>query len=237
MDAQLRHIENWIFDLDNTLYPASCDLHSQMSARIGMFVARALELSADDAKKVQKDFFLHYGTTLSGMMAEHETDPYAYLEFVHDFPLTSLKAAPRLAKRIAELPGRRIIFTNADAPYAQRVLAELEMQDSFEQIVDIHTVNYLPKPEDNAYRTLLQRTGIDPQRSIFFEDQARNLAPAKRLGMTTVWVDGNTGFGQPSAMDDHIDYRTDNLAAWLDTVIDAQETSSVQDTGQCKDKL
>jgi len=237
MDAALQHIDNWIFDLDNTLYPASCNLHSHMGNRIGMFVAQALNVSADDARHVQKEFFLQYGTTLSGMMAEHKTDPYAYLEFVHDFPLISLQKAPRLAARMAKLPGRKIIFTNADAPYAQRVLAELEMQDSFEQIVDIHAINYLPKPDETAYRTLLQQTGIDPARSIFFEDQARNLAPAKQLGMTTVWVDGNIGFGQPLADDDHIDYRTDNLAAWLDTAIDALQINAVPTTAQCKDEL
>lgn len=225
MQETLSTIESWVFDLDNTLYPASCNLHSLMGARIGQYVAKTLKLDPEEAFAVQKQYFLEHGTTLSGMMARHDTDPYDYLEFVHDFPLDTLSDAPPLADKIAALPGRKIIFTNADAPYAKRVLDTLQIEHLFEDIVDIHRISYRPKPDGHAYQTLLRETGVDPASAIFFEDQARNLAPAKALGMATVWIDGNIGFGAPDAQDGHIDYRTDDLAAWLDNAI---ETLQIQ---------
>ncbi len=226
MQEKLSTIESWVFDLDNTLYPASCNLHSHMGTRIGQYVAKTLKLDPAEAFAVQKQYFVEHGTTLSGMMARHDTDPYDYLNFVHDFPLGTLSNAPPLAGKIAALPGRKLIFTNADGPYAQRVLDALEIGHLFEDIIDIHRMSYKPKPDAHAYQTLLRETGIEPARTIFFEDQARNLAPAKTLGMITVWIDSGIGFGAPDAQDKHIDYRTDDLAAWLDNAIEALEIQS-----------
>lgn len=225
MQQRLSEIESWVFDLDNTLYPARCDLHALMSARIGEYVAKTLDLDVQQARAVQKEYFYAHGTTLSGMMARHDTDPYDYLKFVHDFPLDTLSHAPALAEKIAALPGRKIIFTNADAPYARRILDALGLTHLFPDIIDIHRMSYQPKPHQMAYDILLRETGIDPARSIFFEDQARNLAPAKAMGMATVWVDGDLDFGAADAQENHIDYRTDDLAAWLDTAI---ETLQIQ---------
>lgn len=222
---QLAHIENWIFDLDNTLYPHSCNIHKVMDDRIRAFVAKHLDLPEDAAHKVQKDYFHDHGTTLSGLMAMHGTDPYEYLANVHNFPLDSLDAAPRLAEKIAALPGRKLIFTNADAPYARRVLAKLGLDGIFEDIVDIHAAAYRPKPDQHAYDTLLKQSAVDPTTSIFFEDMARNLAPAKAMGMQTVWIDSGwheSKWGHESAdAFDHIDHRIDSLAAWLDTAIES----------------
>ncbi|MBP7952365.1 MAG: pyrimidine 5'-nucleotidase, partial [Sphingorhabdus sp.] len=191
-----------------------------MDARIRGYVARALNLSDADAHRVQKDYFRSHGTTLSGLMADHGTDPYDYLEDVHAFPLDVMDDAPRLAQRLAALPGRKLIFTNADAPYARRVLARLGLADVFEDIVDIHAISYRPKPQQHAYDTLLAQTGIDPARSIFFEDMARNLAPAKAMGMQTVWINNGSDLGDLESEADHIDHRIEDLAGWLDAVID-----------------
>jgi len=232
MHDKISHIENWVFDLDNTLYPPECGLYQHMDARIRRFVARALDLPEDEAHKVQKRYFQSHGTTLAGMMADHGTDPYEYLEDVHQFPLDALADAPCLAERIAALPGRKIIFTNADAPYARRALAALGLDNIFETIVDIHACDYSPKPSESAYDTLLDLTGINPARSIFFEDMARNLA--KAMGMKTVWINNGSELGDLTDDYDHIDHETDSLAAWLDSAIDAGKPACLTIKGQQK---
>ncbi|NJM50011.1 MAG: pyrimidine 5'-nucleotidase [Sphingomonadales bacterium] len=232
MNPALHQIDNWIFDLDNTLYPVSSGIHRQMDDRIRGFVARTLHLTNDEAHQVQKDYFKQYGTTLSGLMALHGTDPFEYLADVHDFPLGSIDPAPDLAAHLNALPGRKIIFTNADAPYAGRVLDRLGLTGIFEQIVDIHCLSYTPKPAQSAYDTLLAQTGVDPARSIFFEDMARNLLPAKTMGMRTVWIDSGwheSRWGHDGGDDDafsHVDYRTDSLAGWLENAIETLKISA-----------
>ncbi|MFC4293040.1 pyrimidine 5'-nucleotidase [Sphingorhabdus arenilitoris] len=233
MTAALHQIDNWIFDLDNTLYPVSSGLHKLMDMRIRAFVGRTLGLDDDAAHRVQKDYFRNYGTTLSGLMAEHGTDPYEYLADVHDFSLSAIDDAPRLAEHLSALPGRKVIFTNADAPYAARVLDRLGLEGIFEQIIDIHTISYEPKPAQSAYDTLLEKTGIDPARSIFFEDMARNLLPAKKMGMQTVWIDSGwheSTWGHDGGGDDrfaHVDYRIDSLAGWLESAIETLQISAL----------
>ena len=228
MDS-LSQIDNWIFDLDNTLYPVSSGIHKLMDARIRGFVARLLQLPDEEAHKVQKDYFRSYGTTLSGLMVEHGTDPYEYLADVHDFPLDSIDAAPRLAQRLHALPGRKLIFTNADAPYTKRVLNRLGLNGIFEDIIDIHMTGYQPKPAQYAYDILMAQTGVDPVRSIFFEDMARNLLPAKNMGMQTVWIDSGwheSRWGHDDNSFAHIDHRTECLAGWLDRAIETLELQS-----------
>ena len=153
----------------------------------------------------------------------HGTDPYEYLEDVHAFPLEKLANAPRHRENLTALPGRKIIFTNADAPYAAKVLKELDLENLFDIVVDIHACDYNPKPAEAAYDTLFRMTGIDPEKSIFFEDQARNLAPAKKRGMTTVWINNGSDLGHLSGGEDHIDDETHCLASWLDNVIETQK--------------
>ncbi len=220
MFASLKAIDSWIFDLDNTLYPVSCGIHALMDDRIRGFVARLLKLSDGEAHRVQKDYFRSHGTTLNGLMADYGIDPHDYLADVHDFPLERLDRAPPLAGKISVLPGRKIIFTNADAPYARRVLARLGLSGLFEEIVDIHSFGYRPKPAEAAYRTLLEKTSLNPGTAIFFEDQARNLAPAKALGMTTVWIENGSDLGDLQSDGAHIDHRSPCLAAFLDRVIE-----------------
>jgi putative hydrolase of the HAD superfamily len=222
MFQSLKKIDSWIFDLDNTLYPTNCGLYRLMDERIRMYVGRTLGLEETDAHRVQKSYFRSHGTTLAGLMADHGVDPYDYLEDVHNFTLDSLDAAPRLADKLRALPGRKIIFTNADAPYARRVLHKLGLDDIFEDIVDIHACKYHPKPDQIAYQTLYDQTAIDPKTSIFFEDMARNLVPAKTHGMTTVWINNGSELGDYDCSADDIDHETDCLAGWLDRAIEAQ---------------
>ncbi len=215
MESSFSNIDAWVFDLDNTLYPPECALFDLIDEKMRIYIARLLEIPEADAHFIQKAFFRDHGTTLAGLMANHGIDPHEFLNFVHDIDLARLASAPALRTEISALPGRKIIFTNADADYAQRVLAALGLDDVFEDIVDIHDMAYIPKPSAPAYATLLARTGIDPTRALFVEDMARNLAPAKDLGMTTVWINNGSEYGTAGADASFIDIEIPNLAGWL----------------------
>lgn len=215
MDPRLAHVECWIFDLDNCLYPAACDLFALIDARMGAYIERLLGCDAAHARRVQKGHFHDHGTTLAGLMAEQGIDPHEFLAFVHDIPLDRLTPDPALAERIAGLPGRRLVFTNGDEAYARRVLAARGLGQSFDGIHDIHAMSYVPKPQTGAYRSLCERFAIDPARALFVEDMAKNLAPAKALGMMTVWVDNGSEQGGHGTDRSFIDLRITDVGAWL----------------------
>ncbi len=219
MLARLAPIRNWIFDLDNTLYPASADLFSQVDARMTAFIQDLLRLEHDEARRVQKGYFHNHGTTLSGLMTEHHVDPHAFLAHVHDIEMDVLEHDAPLVAAIAKLPGRKLIFTNGDVPYALRILDRLGLRDSFEAIHDIHSMDLMPKPHASAYAGFCTRFGIDPNESLFVDDMVRNLAPAKAIGMTTVWVD-NGSEQSPGTERDHIDFTVPVLAPWLESILE-----------------
>jgi len=220
MLARLGHVRNWIFDLDNTLYPASANLFARIDAKMTQFVADLLQLDREAAYRVQKDYFLDHGTTLAGLMAEYHVDPHAFLAFVHDIEMDVLEENAPLVAAIARLPGRKLVFTNADTPYAARVLDRLGLGASFEAVHDIHAMDLKPKPEPSAYAGLCAAFGLDPAACLFVEDMARNLKPAKAIGMTTVWIDNGS---EQSADQDRgfIDFTTHDIAAWLEGVLEA----------------
>ncbi len=214
----LAHIDAWIFDLDNTLYPASCDLFGQMDAKMTAYVARITGLDMVEARRLQKSWFHEHGTTMAGLMARHGVDPHHYLADVHDIDLDVVAEDRRLVDAIARLPGRKLIFTNADAAYATRVLARIGLTDSFEAIHDIHACAYAPKPSVAAYASMVAAFGVDPARALFVEDMARNLAPAKALGMTTVWIDNGSEQGPAADAPGFIDYHITDLGDWLEDI-------------------
>jgi putative hydrolase of the HAD superfamily len=221
---RLAHIDSWIFDLDNTLYPASASLFPQIDARMGAYIQRLLDVDADTAWAVQKGFFHSHGMTLPGLMAEHGVDPHDFLGFVHDVDIDVVAPHPELADLIGRLPGRKFVFTNADAPYAERVLARLGLSDSFDALHDIHALGYVPKPQPPAYAHVCAAHGIDPSRALFVEDMARNLVPAKAIGMTTVWIDNGSEQG-PGEHRDHIDITIPDIGSWLTGVVAALEAA------------
>ena len=218
MLPQLAHVDAWIFDLDNTLYPASCDLFGLIDQRMTAYVARRLRLPHDQAYATQKRYFRDHGTTLSGLMAEHDVDPHDFLADVHAIEMDALSEDRRLIDAIARLPGRKLIFTNGDAPYARRVLDRIGLSEAFEAIHDIHAMAYRPKPHAHAYESMLAAFGVDPARALFAEDMARNLKPAKALGMATLWVDN--GSEQVGVDTDHVDFITRDLGAWLAEIME-----------------
>ena len=183
------------------------------------FVADLLGVGREEAFRLQKNYFLEHGTTLAGLMREHAVDPHAFLAYVHDIEMDVLSENAPLAAAIARLPGRKLVFTNGDKPYALKVLDRLGLGESFEAVHDLHAMDLVPKPHPSAYAGLCAAFGLDPAASLFADDMARNLAPAKAIGMTTLWVDN----GSEQATDgrrDHIDFTTHDITAWLHTILE-----------------
>lgn len=214
-NVEWAHVDAWVFDLDNTLYPAKANLFGLIDIKMGEFIQALLGCDPVEARATQKRYFMEHGTTLAGLMSHYGTDPHHFLEFVHDISLDVLEIDARLNAAIAALPGRRLIFTNGDEPYAQRVLERLGLADAFELVHDIHACAYRPKPDPSGYAALCATHGLDPARTAFFEDMARNLKPAKAIGMTTVWINNGSEAGNVGAHPDFIDYETDHLAPFL----------------------
>jgi len=209
--------ETWIFDLDNTLYSGTFGVFDQIDQRMKTYLARILDVSFEEAYRVQKSYFRTYGTTLRGMMINHAMEPGPYLDYVHDVDISDIPAAPALDIALKRLPGRKVIFTNADLAHAERVLNRLGIRTHFDAIFDINGADFIPKPDPEVYDVLVKRLSIDPKRAIMVEDIARNLEPAARLGMATVWVkpitDCEICLEEPTG--DHVDFVTDDLVAWL----------------------
>ena len=162
MIPDLAHVESWIFDLDNSLYPHDCNLFELIDVRMGDYIQRLLGVDAVEARRVQKGFFHAHGTTLAGLMADHGVDPHDFLDFVHDIDLARLAADPALVAALDRLPGRKFVFTNASEDYARRVLDRLGLANAFDGMHDIHAMDYVPKPDPSAYAAICERHGIDP---------------------------------------------------------------------------
>ncbi len=218
MSVSLDHIDCWIFDLDNTLYSPDARLFDLIDERMGAFIMRLLGCDAAQARRVQKQYFHDHGTTMAGLMRHHGVDPEDFLVHVHDIALDRIAIDARLRDALTRLPGRRLVFTNADADYAARVLAARGIADLFDGICDIRITRYTPKPEAAAYEMMIAHLGVDPAKSVFVEDMARNLTPAKALGMTTVWLDNGSESGHRDHLPDHVDFHVRDLANWLDSL-------------------
>jgi putative hydrolase of the HAD superfamily len=220
-------ITGWVFDLDNTLYPASQNLFAQIDKRMTAFIGEALAVERDEAYRLQKQFLGEYGTTLAGLMNKHGLPPGPFLDFVHDIDVSVLAPDPQLSDALAALPGKKFIFTNGTVAHAKRVMGRLGVDGHFDDIFDIVAGDYLPKPNPAIYPSMLARFGLDAQNTAFFEDMARNLTPAHQLGMTTVLVE-ESGKDSLEAMnmpreyrnhdDTHIHHKTDNLTGFLKQV-------------------
>jgi len=225
MHTDLSHIENWIFDLDNTLYPADVEFFDQIVRKMNLFVARFLDLDPKAALEIQKQYLADYGTTLSGMMAVHNMDPEAFLADVHDVDLKYLDPNPALREHIAALPGRKFIYTNGSKAHAENVATYLGLFDLFDGHFGIEDGDYVPKPKRAPYETFLSTFKIDSTKAIFFEDNLRNLKVPKDMGMRTVLVTSDEDWShEPAAARpsngqitaDFVDYITGDLAGWLE---------------------
>jgi putative hydrolase of the HAD superfamily len=203
------HVRAWVFDLDNTLYPPAARLFDQIEVRMTGFVMDALGVSRAEADRLRVHYWHTHGTTLAGLMREHQVDPGPYLDDVHDISLEHLTPDPALAGLIRELPGRRIVYTNGCAPYAERVLAARGLSDLFDAVYGVEHADFLPKPEAQAFDRIFARDTLDPRIGAMFEDDPRNLAAPHAMGMRTVHV-----ADEPHKAD-HIHHHTDDLTGFL----------------------
>lgn len=207
-------VETWIFDLDNTLYPASCNLFAQVDRRMGLFIQQLLDLDPAAAKTLQKGYWRSHGTTLRGLMSEHGVDPIAFMDYVHDIDLAEVPHSPALDAALARLPGRKVIFTNGSVRHAERVLEARGIARHFDVVFDIVASGYRPKPDPEPYLWLCDRHGITPTRAVMVEDIVRNLLPAHAMGMGTVWVPAPDG-NRDGIATDHVHHVAEDLEAWL----------------------
>ena len=218
-------IRDWVFDLDNTLYPHHSNLFAQIDVKMTAYVAELLTLSSQDARKLQKDLYKEYGTTMSGLMARHAIDPDDFLARVHDIDYSGLQPSPELGEAIKALPGRKFIFTNGDRGHAERTARQLGILDHFDDIFDIVAAGMTPKPAPATYDMFVALHKVVGPHAAMFEDMARNLAAPKALGMTTVLIVPRNFqptfseiWEQDALGEDDVDYVTDDLRGFLEAV-------------------
>ena len=216
-NISLPQVDTWVFDLDNTLYSGVHGLFDQIDARMQSYVADFLGLPPDEARKIQKAYFREFGTTLRGMMNKHAMEAEPFLEYVHQIDISVIPPDIALEQALAKLPGKKIIFTNASRAHANRVLARLGVGHHFDGIFDIKDGGFVPKPDPSIYHELASVFDFDPNKAIMVEDIARNLAPAKEMGMQTLWVrtQADCAVCQEEPAGNHVDFETDDLTGWL----------------------
>jgi putative hydrolase of the HAD superfamily len=207
--AAFQHVTTWVFDLDNTLYPPHMRLFDQIEVRMTDWVMRALQVDRARADHLRAYYWQTYGTTLAGLMTEHGVDPGPYLTEVHDIDFSVLDPDPALAQAIAALPGRKIVYTNACTPYAEKVLSARGLNGLFDALYGVEHAEFHPKPAAQAYATVFGKDRLDPARAAMFEDDVRNLAVPHALGMRTVHV-----APEPDPAP-HVQHHTDDLAGFL----------------------
>ena len=220
------HIDTWIFDLDNTLYPASCDLFAQVDHRMGAFIAKTLGVPYAHARHLQKAYYRQFGTTLAGLMKVHKLKPEPFLDYVHDIDLSVLPELPDLAAVISGLPGRRLIFTNGSRRHAENVARKIGVLHLFEDICDIAALEFVPKPERDAFDRMIRLHDVGPRTAAMFEDMPHNLESPHALGMTTVFVHSDF-IDHPAQLKvrewrqlpDHIHHMTRDLTGFIGKTI------------------
>jgi len=212
LSPDFSHVDTWVFDLDQTLYPAEAEVMALIEGKMTAFVARETGLSRDEAYKLQKSYLSEHGTTLAGLMAHHGVEPHRFLDEVHDVSIDGLHPDPELNALIEALPGRKIVFTNGDERHAVRILAKLEMTALFDGVFHLEHADWIPKPNMVTFERMMAAHDVTPTQAAFFEDSPKNLRPAHQLGMKTVLVGpkaaGNT--------DDFIDFRAVSVKAFLE---------------------
>ena len=220
----LQNIKFWIFDLDNTLYSGKTKVFEQVDKRMSAYISKKLNVSVEEAKKIQKNYFHEYNTTLNGMIKNHEINANEFLEFVHDIDIDFLKKDFKLAEEINKLEGKKIIFTNGSRKHALNVTTKIGIDHLFDDVFDIVDSEFVPKPAIQPYRKLVKKHKIDPNLCVFVEDIARNLKPAYEMGMKTVWIENDEPWASKFSDSDFVNYKTNNLSDFLKKINIARAT-------------
>jgi putative hydrolase of the HAD superfamily len=212
-----KHVRDWVFDLDNTLYPAR-DLYDEIGDRMTAYIARAAQVGEDEALYLREHYFHEYGATIVGMVKHHGVDATDFLAFVHDADLSVLAPDPELRALIARLPGRRIVFTNGGGGHAERVLAKLGIEDLFDALFDIEDASLAPKPQRESYERIVAAHAVTVSEAILVEDTLRNLEPAYEMGFATALV----GAVHPDPRPPYVDHWADDVKALLQLALDGE---------------
>jgi putative hydrolase of the HAD superfamily len=219
---ELKKIKYWLFDLDNTLYSGDTKVFDQVDKKMSSFICEKLHVSLEEAKKIQKNYFHEYNTTLNGMIKNHNIDANEFLEFVHNVDLNFLKKDLELQNQLTKLVGKKYIFTNGSKAHADNVTKRIGIEKLFDGVFDIVNSGFIPKPSIEPYKKIIQKYGIDPEYCIFIEDIARNLKPAHELGMKTVWIKNDEPWAAEFSNENFINYKTDNLSDFLRRINEQQ---------------
>ena len=214
----LQSIKFWIFDLDNTLYSGNTRVFEQVDKKMTEYISKKLQVDKEEAKKIQKNYFHKYNTTLNGMIKNHKINAHEFLEFVHDINIEFLQKDPELAKEIERLDGIKIIFTNGSRKHALNVTKRLGVDQLFDDIFDIVDCDFIPKPLMEPYKKLVEKHNIDPKLCVLVEDIARNLKPAYEMGMKTIWIKNDEPWASKFSDSKFVNYKTDNLSEFLKRV-------------------
>jgi len=215
----INDVETWIFDLDNTLYSVSDEMHGQIDDLLGSFVAEFLKVDRIEARTIQKAYFHEFGLTLRGLMVNHDLDPEVYFDYMTREELYDMEPDPVLSGAIERLPGRKLVYTNAPGRHAELALDLIGMSGHFEAVYDIQAADFLPKPAIGAYSKLCRLHGVDPSRAVMVDDIINNLEPAAELGMTTVWKKTTAEWAKEVQVGDYVHHVTEDLAGWIDGLL------------------
>jgi len=210
-----RSVKYWLFDLDNTLYSGKTKVFEQIDKKMSKYISEKLKVTIEEAKKIQKNYFYKYNTTLNGLIKNHKINANEFLDYVHDIDIDFLGKDLELATEIKKLDGKKIIFTNGSRKHAINVTTKIGIDHLFDDIFDIKDSNFVPKPLVEPYKKLVKKHKIDPKLSVFVEDIARNLKPAYEMGMKTIWIKNNEPWAKKYSDDKFINYKTSNLAKFL----------------------
>ena len=213
-------IDTWIFDLDNTLYSADSGIFQQVHDLMGKFVSKHLNVERKKAKEIQRKYYKQHGTTLKGMMDNHGVDPEYFLQEVHKLDYSIVDSNKKLNEELKKLKGRKIVYTNANLQHALDVLDRIELSNFFDYIFDIKMANYIPKPDLQPYKQIIKDFNLNPSTSAMFDDIAKNLVPAKKVGFTSIWIDvGYENFSDDiKASKEYLDFKTKDLSVFLEKV-------------------
>ena len=214
----LSKIKFWLFDLDNTLYSGDTKVFDQVDKKMSKFISEKLNVELEEAKKIQKNYFHEYNTTLNGMIKNHDIDANEFLEFVHDIDISWLPKDKALREELIKIKEKKYIFSNGSHDHIKNVTKQLGIDDLFDGAFDITDANFVPKPHLDPYKKLIEKFQLDPKQSILIEDIAHNLEQAKNLGMKTCWLENDETFAKKDADKPYIDYKINNLPSFLQKI-------------------